>query len=155
MKSAVLPLLDALRPFVPMRRPLDGPRTARYAILNSPLSSMQITLSCCSLFSQRCFSEVDFLWSVTGNRFRAVKSPLVDIHSMIILSGLTGLIGPAAHFCRIPTCVSALMSALKLISTVCLCFCLLMQFDQRPGGPELMDRILNPNHNLQINAKYF
>lgn len=75
-----LPLCDLLRCFVPMRRLLDGTGTARYAILNSPLSSMQITLSCCSLFSQRCFSKVDFLWSVTGNPFRPTNSPLFDIH---------------------------------------------------------------------------
>lgn len=74
------PLCDLLRCFVPMRRLLDGLGTAHYAILNSPLSSMQITLSCCSLFSQRCFSKVDFLWSVTGNPFTSTTSPLFDIH---------------------------------------------------------------------------
>lgn len=74
------PLCDLLRCFVPMRRLLDGPGTARYAILNSPLSSMQITLNCCSFFSQRCFSKVDLLWSVTGNPFRPTTSPLFDIH---------------------------------------------------------------------------
>lgn len=74
------PLCNLLRCFVPMRRLLDGPGTARYAILNSPLSSMQITLSCFSLFSQRCFSKVDFLWAVTGNPSRPTTSPMFDIH---------------------------------------------------------------------------
>lgn len=81
-----------------MRSLLDGPGTAPYAILIGPLSSMQITLSCCSLFSQRCFSKVDFLWSVTGNRFRPMKSPVFDIHETIIPSAVTELLALAAHF---------------------------------------------------------
>ena len=46
---------------------------------------MQMTLSCCSCFSQRGFSKVDFLWSVTLN------SPVLDIHETILSSALTRL----------------------------------------------------------------
>lgn len=88
--------------FVPMRRLLDGPGRALHAILNSPLFSMQVTLSCCSLFSSLCFSKVDFLWSVTGKRFRPVTSLLLDIHSTIIPSAQTGLLALAAHFWWMP-----------------------------------------------------
>lgn len=53
---------------VPMRGTLNDKGKTCYAILNSPSSSMQITLSCCSLFFQRCSSKVDLRVSPVQDR---------------------------------------------------------------------------------------
>lgn len=67
----------------PVRKILNDKGKTCYAILNSPSSSVQITLSCCSLLSWTCSSEVDFLLRTTGNCFTLIKSLLFDIHSII------------------------------------------------------------------------
>lgn len=64
----------------PLWRLLNGKGKTCYAILNSPSSSMQITLSRCSLFSRSCSSKVDFLLRKTENCFTLIKSQLFDIH---------------------------------------------------------------------------
>lgn len=75
-----LSFFDTMSCIAPVRGLLNGKGKTCYAILNSPSSSMQITLSWCSLFSQCCSSEVDFLLPRTGNCFAHVKSLLFDIH---------------------------------------------------------------------------
>lgn len=77
---AELPFFDTMSCVAPMRRLLNDKGKTCYAILNSPSSSMQITLSCCSLFSQSCSAEVDFLPPRTGSCFTPIKSLLLDIH---------------------------------------------------------------------------
>lgn len=58
-----------------VRRHLDDKGKTCHAILTSSAFPMQITLSCCSLFSRRRPSQVDFLsLSVRGNCLTPVKS---------------------------------------------------------------------------------
>ena len=77
---AELHFFETMSCVAPVRRIVNDKGKTCYAILNSPSSSMQITLSCCSLFSQSCSSEVDFLLRRTANCLTLIKSLLFDIH---------------------------------------------------------------------------